>query len=160
MQGFFLSESSQECAVCRRIAVGYPLLSPGEVIMLSTAEAIATVGVRDIAKAREFYGTVLGLQEGEPGDCTQGEVLSFQSGNSRIYVYRSEFAGSNQATAITWDVGEQIEEIVVDLKSKGAIFERYNMEGMRLEGDVHVGSGMKVAWLKDPDGNILSIAGK
>ena len=128
--------------------------------MLSSAEAIATVGVRDIAKAREFYSTVLGLQEGDAGDCTQGEVLSFESGSSRIYVYRSEFAGGNQATAITWDVGDQIEEIVVDLKSKGASFEHYSMDGMRLEGDVHVGAGMKVAWLKDPDGNILSIAGK
>lgn len=128
--------------------------------MLSNSEAIATVGVHDIARAREFRSTVLGLQEGDAADCTGGEVLSFQSGNSRIYVYRSEFAGTNQATAITWDVGDQIDEIVVDLKSKGAIFEHYSMEGMRLEGDVHIGGGMKVAWLKDPDGNILNIAGK
>ncbi len=128
--------------------------------MLSTAQAIATVGVRDIAKAREFYSTVLGLQEGDAADCTGGEVLSFQSGSSKIYVYRSEFAGTNQATAITWDVGDQIEEIVVDLKSKGASFEHYDMEGMRREGDIHVGGGMKVAWLKDPDGNILNLAGK
>ena len=128
--------------------------------MLSNAEAIATVGVRDIAKAREFYSTVLGLQEGDAGDCTQGEVLSFQSGSSRIYVYRSEFAGTNQATAITWDVGARIKEVVADLKAKGAVFEHYDIEGMQLEGDIHVGGSMKVAWLKDPDGNILNFAGK
>ena len=128
--------------------------------MLSTAEAIATVGVRDIAKAREFYGTVLGLQEGDAGDCTQGEVLSFRSGNSRIYVYHSDYAGTNQATAITWDVGERIGEIVGALKQKGARFEHYSLDGMRLEGDIHVGESMKVAWLKDPDGNVLSIAGR
>ncbi|MGH8856238.1 MAG: VOC family protein, partial [Telluria sp.] len=124
--------------------------------MLSNAEAIATVAVRDIGKAREFYSKVLGLQEGDAGDCTGGEVLSFKSGNSRIYVYRSDFAGTNQATGITWDVGDQIGQIVADLKARGASFEHYQMEGMRLEGDIHVSETMKVAWLKDPDGNILN----
>jgi catechol 2,3-dioxygenase-like lactoylglutathione lyase family enzyme len=128
--------------------------------MLSDMEAIATVGVRDIAAAREFYGKVLGLQEGEAADCTGGEVLSFRSGGAQIYVYRSEFAGTNKATAITWDVGERIGEIVAALKAKGVVFEHYSMEGMQLEGDIHVGGGMKVAWLKDPDGNILNLAGK
>jgi hypothetical protein len=33
----------------------------------------------------------------------------------------------------------------------------YDMPGVKLQGDVHVGHGMKVAWFKDPDGNILSI---
>ncbi len=128
--------------------------------MLANADAIATVGVRDIAAARAFYGSVLGLQEGKAGDCTGGEVLSFRSGGSCIYVYRSDYAGSNQATAITWDVGERIGEVVAALKEKGARFEHYAMEGMRLEGDIHVGSDMKVVWLKDPDGNILSINGR
>jgi hypothetical protein len=31
------------------------------------------------------------------------------------------------------------------------------MPGLKLQGDVHVGDGMKMAWFKDPDGNILSI---
>jgi catechol 2,3-dioxygenase-like lactoylglutathione lyase family enzyme len=128
--------------------------------MLSNHEAIATVGVRDIAAAREFYSNVLGLQEGDAGDCTQGKVLSFRSGSARIYVYLSEYAGINQATAITWDVGDQIGQVVAALKAKGASFEHYSLEGMRLDGDIHVGEGMKVAWLKDPDGNVLSIAGK
>lgn len=128
--------------------------------MLSNAQAIATVGVRDIEKARAFYSQVLGLQEGEAADSTGGEVLSFKSGNSQIVVYRSQYAGTNQATAITWDVGDRIGPIVADLKAKGAIFEHYEMEGMRLEGDIHVGESMKVAWLKDPDGNILNLAGR
>ncbi|SFD93203.1 VOC family protein [Massilia yuzhufengensis] len=128
--------------------------------MLSNMEAIATVGVRDIEKARAFYSQVLGLQEGEAAACTGGEVLSFKSGNSQIYVYRSEFAGTNQATAITWDVGERIGEVVAALKARGASFEHYDMEGMQREGDIHIGGGMKVAWLKDPDGNILNFAGR
>ena len=129
--------------------------------MLSHVDAIATVATRDLAKAREFYTNVLGLEEEEAEDgagCPG--VLSYRSGNSRIFVYQSEYAGTNQATAINWDVGVEIRTVVDALKAKGARFEQYQMEGMRLEDDIHVGQQMKVAWLKDPDGNILSIIGK
>jgi len=127
--------------------------------MLAHADAIATVGVRDIDAAREFYGNVLGLLE-EDSDQEEGGVLVFRSGATRVQVYRSEYAGTNQATAITWDLGERIVEIVDALTAKGAVFERYSLEGMRLEGDLYVADGFKVAWLKDPDGNILSVYGR
>ena len=127
--------------------------------MLAHADAIATVGVRDIEAAREFYGNVLGLLQEESSQEEAG-VLNFRSGNTRVQVYRSDYAGTNQATAITWDVGERIVEIVDALKAKGATFERYDMPDMRLEGDLYVTDGFKVTWLKDPDGNILSMYGK
>jgi hypothetical protein len=57
-------------------------------------------------------------------------------------------------------VGDRIEPIVKSLKSKGITFEHYDMPGLSLEGDIHVGSGMKVAWFKDPDGNILNLVGE
>src|SRR5687768_7207490 len=126
--------------------------------MLNNSDAIATVGVRDLAAARQFYGTVLGLEEAGGADCPG--VLTYRSGNSRIFVYESDYAGTNQATGITWEVGNKIGEIVAALKSRGVRFEHYNFDGMRLEGDIHVGDQLKVAWLKDPDGNILSINGK
>ena len=127
--------------------------------MLKNIDAMATVGVRDLDKAKEFYGNVLGLDlEPGGGDCP--DMLTYRSGNTRVFVYKSEFAGTNQATGITWDVGNKIGEIVAALKSKGARFEHYNLDGMRLEGDIHVGEQIKVVWLKDPDGNILSINGK
>jgi hypothetical protein len=43
------------------------------------------------------------------------------------------------------------------LKEKGVAFEHYEMPGMKHEGDVHVGDGMRIAWFKDPDGNVLSV---
>ena len=46
---------------------------------------------------------------------------------------------------------------VRDLKGKGVTFERYDMEGLTRDGDVYSGEGMKTAWFKDPDGNILSL---
>jgi hypothetical protein len=46
------------------------------------------------------------------------------------------------------------------LKAKGVTFERYDMPNTRHEGDVHVAGDMRVAWFKDPDGNILSVASR
>ena len=53
----------------------------------------------------------------------------------------------------------KIEAVIVKerLKYKGVAFEHYDMPGTTLEGDIHVGYGMKVAWFKDPDGNILNL---
>lgn len=127
--------------------------------MLGNTEAIATIAVRDIAAAREFYGNVLGLQENNDGGDTSGELLSYLSGSSQIMIYLSQFAGTNKATGLTWTVGDEIEEIVAALKAKGVAFEHYELPGLSLSGDIHVGDRMKVAWIKDPDGNILSIAG-
>ncbi|MBB3219393.1 VOC family protein [Pseudoduganella umbonata] len=127
--------------------------------MLANTEVMATIAVRDIAAARAFYGEVLGLQENPVGGDAEGEVLCYLSGSSQIMVYRSEYAGTNKATSATWTVADEIDEIVTALKAKGVAFEHYEMPGLRLEGDIHVGEQMKVAWFKDTDGNILSIAG-
>jgi hypothetical protein len=77
-----------------------------------------------------------------------------------INVYRSKYAGTNQATALTWVVGDDVESAVKALKAKGISFEHYDMPDMTLEGDVHIGGNMKVAWFKDPDGNILNIVSR
>ena len=126
--------------------------------MLANTDAIATVGVRDIAAARTFYGEVLELQE-ESARSHYPDFLGYRSGAVRVLVYQSAYAGTNQATAITWDVGDRLEAVVVALAAKGMRFEHYDMPGMRREGDIHVAEGMKAAWLKDPDGNILSLNG-
>jgi hypothetical protein len=72
-------------------------------------------------------------------------------------VYKSQYAGTNKATAVTWTVGEELDDIVRALKGKGVRFEHYDLPGMTRKGDVHVAGEMKAAWFKDPDGNILSL---
>ena len=121
--------------------------------MLQDRNAVANIAVRDMNVAREFYQAKLGLTP----VFENPEMTVFKSGQSTINVYRSEYAGTNKATAVTWDVGRDMENVVRDLKSKGIAFERYDMPGMKQEGDVYVADGMKVAWFKDPDGNILNI---
>jgi hypothetical protein len=61
---------------------------------------------------------------------------------------------------VTWVVGEDIKSVVQQLKAKGITFEHYDMPGVTREGDVHIAGDMKVAWFKDPDGNILNIASR
>ncbi len=122
--------------------------------MLNSKEAITMVAVKDIQVAAKFYESTLGLQkESVEGD----EVITYRSGNTRINIYRSQYAGSNKATTLIWDVGDEIDTIARALKDKGVVFEHYDLPGLTLEDDLHVGGNMKVAWFKDPDGNILSI---
>ena len=85
-----------------------------------------------------------------------GATVTHQS-PARLNVYRSQYAGTNQATAVTWAVGDQVDAIARALKENGVAFELYDMPGITIDGDVHVGHGMRVAWFKDPDGNILNL---
>ncbi len=122
--------------------------------MLNSKEAITMVAVKDMQVAAKFYEATLGLQK----ESVEGnEVITYRSGNTRINVYRSQYAGTNKATTLIWNVGDEIETIARVLKDKGVAFEHYDLPGLTLEGDVYVGGNMKVAWFKDPDGNILSI---
>jgi catechol 2,3-dioxygenase-like lactoylglutathione lyase family enzyme len=122
--------------------------------MLENTDAAANVAVRNLPAARKFYEGTLGLEKvDEEGD----DVVVYRSGHSRIIVYRSEFAGTNRATNVTWSVGDDVEGLVSKLKSKGVAFEHYDLPDTQRKGDVHIGGRMKVAWFKDPDGNILCI---
>ena len=124
--------------------------------MLSNKDAVANVAVKDLDVASNFYRNTLGLK---PVHQEGTDVVVFQSGQSSINVYRSQFAGTNKATAVTWTV-DNVEDEVKALKSKGVTFEHYDMPGLKREGDIHVGGHMKVAWFKDPDGNILNVVGR
>ncbi|HVY05084.1 MAG TPA: VOC family protein [Burkholderiales bacterium] len=122
--------------------------------MFENTDAAANIAVSDLAAARKFYEGTLGLKKvDEEGD----EVVVYKTGKSRVIVYRSQFAGTNKATNVTWSVGNDVEGVVDKLKSRGVAFEHYDLPDTRIKGDVHVGGRMKVAWFKDPDGNILCI---
>jgi catechol 2,3-dioxygenase-like lactoylglutathione lyase family enzyme len=125
--------------------------------MLGNTSAVPMLPVRDLPAAQKFYEEKLGLKRlhVEPD-----VVATYQSGDSTLNVYRSEFAGTNQGTAALWEV-ENFEETVKQLKGKGVTFEHYDgMPGVTREGDVHRAGPLKIAWLKDPSGNILSVQNK
>ena len=124
--------------------------------MLTNSDAVANVAVKDLDVAMDFYRNTLGLkpehQEGE-------ELVVFRGGRPSINVYRSAFAGTNKATAVTWTV-DSVEDEVKTLRQKGVESEHYDLPGMKRRGDVHMNGQMKAAWFKDPDGNILNVVGK
>ena len=122
--------------------------------MLGNVEVQPMLPVKDLPAAQKFYEETLGLKRlhVEPD-----VVVSYQSGKSTLNVYRSEFAGTNKGTAALWEV-DDVEGTVKQLKAKGATFVHYDdMPGVTREGDIHHAGPMKVAWLKDPAGNILSV---
>lgn len=121
--------------------------------MLGDADISAVLAVKDLGEAKKFYGDVLGLQKAgeDPGG------VNYKSGKTNVYVYPSELAGTNKATAAGWTVSD-LEKVVEELKAKGVSFEHYDdLPGTKLEGDVHVMGNFKAVWFKDPSGNILSI---
>ena len=120
--------------------------------MLGSKDATATVAVKDIAAAKRFYEEKLGLKA--VGTEGQG-VVTYKSGGSSLLVYESQFAGTNKATSVTWSVGGEFDDIMESLRSKGVSFERYDgLPEVTREGDVYRTGDLKLAWFKDPDGNI------
>ena len=121
--------------------------------MIGKANATPMIAVKDLDRARAFYEDTLGLETtARVGE----EVVTMKSGETVINVYRSQYAGTNKATALNFDV-EDIEAEVRDLRAKGVTFEHYDMPGLEARGDIYAAEGMKTAWFKDPDGNILSL---
>jgi catechol 2,3-dioxygenase-like lactoylglutathione lyase family enzyme len=121
--------------------------------MLRDCQVSAYVPVSDVARGREFYEGVLQqrpVQSGEEG------VLYECANHSTFFMYLSDGAGSSTASCAFWSV-DDVETEVSDLKQRGLTFERYDVPGMSMEGDIAVGGGTKAAWFKDPDGNILAL---
>ena len=125
--------------------------------MLGEKDVIATIAVGDMAAARAFYEDTLGLGKSD-FESPDPETVVYRSGSTAVLVYRSEYAGTNQATAASWAVGGDFDSIVDDLRAKGVAFEHYdNLPGTTREGDVHVMGDLKAVWFKDPTGNILNL---
>ena len=121
--------------------------------MLRDSDVQPMLPVKDLKRAEEFYQRTLGLEQ--VGD-ESSEAVIFRTGHTTLCVYRSQYAGTNKGTAAVWEVRD-IESTVDELKGKGVKFEHYDMPGMSLQGDIHASGDFKVAWFKDPDGNILSV---
>jgi catechol 2,3-dioxygenase-like lactoylglutathione lyase family enzyme len=120
----------------------------------------------DVQRARTWYSEKLGLDpvtaNGEPialGDPIDPETeLLYETGSARFGVYRSQYAGRNQATAARLVV-DDFDAAHNELLSRGVIFEDYDLgEDFRTVDGVLVSpDGEKTAWFKDSEGNILAL---
>ena len=124
--------------------------------MLSELSPIATLPTADLARARGYYEETLGLKPQRDG---MGGV-SYECGNGTVFVYESEYAGTNKATAVTFEVPmSSFDNEVGALRDKGVSFLTFDAEGVEWnDGVASMGDAMKAVWFTDPDGNILNIS--
>ena len=123
---------------------------------LSDGTVSPAVGVSDVGKAKEFYEGKLGLTGG--GETGDGGVDYQCGGGPRLHVYPSPSAKPSGATLAAWDV-DDFEAVVDELIGNGVTFEQYD-EGPLKTDDKGIATlnGDKIAFVKDPDGNVLAIA--
>jgi catechol 2,3-dioxygenase-like lactoylglutathione lyase family enzyme len=121
--------------------------------MLGTTNIVAFVPTRDADKARAFYEGVLGLRFIKD----DGFALVLDANGIMIRVAKAPEFKPAQFTVLGWQVSE-IEKVVQALQKKGVHFEIFGFFKQDELGIWTAPTGDKVAWFKDPDGNILSIS--
>jgi catechol 2,3-dioxygenase-like lactoylglutathione lyase family enzyme len=122
--------------------------------MLSSAKPVAFVATADAARARAFYESTLGLRVVEDSPF----ALVLDGAGTTIRVQKVERVDPRSYTALGWEVSD-IVAAVRALAARGVVFQRY--PGMT-QDDLGVWtspSGARVAWFRDPDGNVLSLSG-
>lgn len=124
--------------------------------MLRDAPVVTILPAADIEGAKKFYLETLNLRRVDlpvPGndfgvECGEGTVL---------YVYEREAGTKADHTVAGWLV-EDVDEAVEELRERGVTFEQYDMPGLKTdERGIADIEGVKGAWFKDPEGNILAI---
>lgn len=119
--------------------------------MLASSPINGFVRITDTRKARNFYEGVLGLTFVNENPF----VAVFRGRNAIIIAQKVEKFGPIPATVLGWEV-EDIEKTVSSLVKRGVVFERY--DGMdQDEMGIWKSPDGKIAWFKDPDGNVLSV---
>jgi catechol 2,3-dioxygenase-like lactoylglutathione lyase family enzyme len=120
--------------------------------MFETATAHGTIAVTDIDRAKKFYGEILGFKVLDD----RSDGVTYQTGQTWFLVYPSQFAGTNKATYMTFEV-ENLDVAAKELRDRGIVFEEYDMPGLKTVDGIAEIQGVKGAWFKDPDGNILAV---
>jgi catechol 2,3-dioxygenase-like lactoylglutathione lyase family enzyme len=108
----------------------------------------------DLERAKTWYAETLGLKP----DYEDPSGVQYQAGSgTEFWVYPSQFAGSNKATAMGW-LASDLQGEMDDLKAKGVTFEEYDIPGVKTEnGIADFGNGDRGAWFKDSEGNIIAL---
>ena len=121
--------------------------------MLGSTNIVAFVPITDGEKARAFYEGVLGLRF----ISDDGFATVFEANGIRIRAAKMKEVKPAQFTVLGWEVSG-IEDKVRALQAKGVKFEVFGFFKQDELGIWTAPTGDKVAWFKDPDGNILSVS--
>lgn len=121
--------------------------------MLQKSPMYSYIPVTDLTRARKFYEQKLGFKPKE--DVAGGVVYEFGE-RTACFMYPTPNAGTSKASQAYWQV-DDIEREVAELKARGVQFEEYDAPGMKTQDGISTAGGVKSAWFKDSEGNILAV---
>ncbi|HEY1657325.1 MAG TPA: VOC family protein [Candidatus Sulfotelmatobacter sp.] len=121
--------------------------------MLGSHNIAAFIQITSVEKARDFYEGVLGLRFVKD----DGFAAVFDANGIMVRAAKMKEFTPLQSTVLGWQV-ENIEEMVRALQKKGVHFEIFGFFKQDELGIWTAPTGDKVAWFKDPDGNVLSVS--
>ena len=121
--------------------------------MLSKNKILGFVPTKDSKRAKAFYVEVLGLEFSSEDQF----ALELRAGGNRIRIAKTDVFEPMPFTILGWEVAG-IDNIAASLIDRGVVFEKYNGLEQNNVGIWNSPSGARVAWFKDPDGNLLSIS--
>ncbi|RPI74181.1 MAG: VOC family protein [Ignavibacteriales bacterium] len=123
--------------------------------MLANLKSFSSFSVNNINKAKEFYGKTLGLNVSEVSGMTG--LLNIQTSGNEVMIYEKPDHEPAAFTVLNFRI-KNIENKVDELTKAGIQFEQYDQPEIKTNTKgISSGGGVKIAWFKDPSGNILSI---
>ena len=122
--------------------------------MFEDRPSAAMLPASDIERAKSWYADHLDLK---PAYEDEGGV-QYKTGNgTEFWVYPSQYAGTNQATAMGF-MAKDLSAEMDALKARGITFEEYDIPGVKtVAGIAEFGEGERGAWFKDSEGNIIAL---
>ncbi len=128
--------------------------NPNTFTMFKDVKAFSGFSTNDIDESRMFYADILGLKVTVG---MEGILQLHIAGSTPLIIYEKPDHEPAAFTVLNFPVAD-VEKAVLELKSKGLTFEKYNEPGIKTdEDDIFRGGGPHIAWFKDPAGNLLSV---
>ena len=121
--------------------------------MLADETLVAFVATTDGARAAAFFNGVLGL----PIRSDDSFAIVFEANGVELRVQKVERFTPQPFTVLGWQVAD-IQQVIARLAARAITPERYAWLKQDAAGIWLAPSGARVAWFKDPDGNLLSVA--
>jgi catechol 2,3-dioxygenase-like lactoylglutathione lyase family enzyme len=122
--------------------------------MLKDLKVHATLPVADLAKAKAFYLDTLGFDDIETEN--EGAVMINAAGGTRFILFATPNPQRGGHTQLGFTV-DDIEAEVAGLKSRGVVFEEYDMPGFKTVEGIATTPPTRAAWFIDPDGNTIGL---
>jgi predicted enzyme related to lactoylglutathione lyase len=125
--------------------------------MFKNTKAFSSFSVNDVGKAKEFYGRTLGLEVSEMSGEMSGLLNLHIAGGNVVLIYPKPNHTPATFTILNFPV-DDVEQGVEELTKRGVRFEIYDLDEIKTdEKGIFRGDGPRIAWFKDPAGNILSV---